>query len=341
MVYTPKYTKKRPKDENSSGLFNFKFRKGEIKMNTVLEGRTNYVPKVDVTKLCFKDATSYPLLTEEEEKECFRKYSLAIMAKEQLELSSLSTDDLAVMYSLIAEGEKAKEVLLNCNQRLVISIARGYQGRGLELLDLIQEGNMGLLKAIEKFDASLGNKFSTYAPYWIKQAIGRAITYQADSIRLPSYVVEEVNKVKNAATELTIQLDREPSYLEIAEHANMTEERVVELYSYLNRISSLDEVVHEDTTRGELIADVKTLDPMEEVLKDSKKEFLMEMINELSYKEQQIIIMHYGLNNTPKCTLEEIGVKFNLTRERIRQIESGAFKALRLKFKNISLAEVI
>ena len=311
-------------------------------MNTVLEGRTSYVPTVDVTKLCFKDATSHPLLTEAEEKECFRKYSMLVMAKEQLEeLSSLSEDDLNAMHRLIAEGERAKEVLLNCNQRLVISIARGFQGRGLDLLDLIQEGNMGLLKAIEKFDASLGNKFSTYATYWIKQAIQRALIYQADAIRLPSYVTEQVNQMRNASSELSMELEREPSYKEIAERANFTEERVVELYSYLNRVSSLDEVVHEDTTRGELICDNSILNPMEEAVKDSKKELLMNIIGELPYKEQQIIILHYGLNDTPKCTLEEIGVKFNLTRERIRQLESKALRSLRQKFANVSLAELL
>ena len=168
-------------------------------MNTVLEGRTSYVPTVDVTKLCFKDATSYPLLTDEEEKECFRKYSMLVMAKEQLEeLSSLSEDDLTAMHRLIAEGERAKEVLLNCNQRLVISIARGFQGRGLDLLDLIQEGNMGLLKAIEKFDASLGNKFSTYATYWIKQAISRAMLNNGRTIRVPIHMLELKSKYTKA-----------------------------------------------------------------------------------------------------------------------------------------------
>lgn len=308
---------------------------------TVLEGRSNYVPTVDVTKLCFKEATSFRLLTEEEEKELFQQYSYSVMAKEQLEDTTLSQDDLVQLGRLVRVGEKAKEMLINCNQRLVISVARGYQGRGLELLDLIQEGNMGLLKAIEKFDHTLGNKFSTYATYWIKQAIGRAITYQADAIRLPSYVAEQLNHVRNAISDLTIDYEREPSYEEIAKYCNLPVAKVAELCSYMNRVSSLDEVVHEETARKDLVADTRILTPEEEALKGSKKEVLMNMIKELPDKEQQIIIMHYGLNDTPNHTLEEIGQKFNLTRERIRQLESKALKTLRLKISNMNLAEVM
>jgi RNA polymerase primary sigma factor len=205
----------------------------------------------------------------------------------------------------------------------------------------MQEGNMGLLKAIEKFDYTLGNKFSTYATYWIKQSIGRAINYQADSIRLPSYVAEQLNKVRNAITELTIELEREPSLEEIAKRSNTEEERVSELLSYVNRVSSLDEVVHEETTRGELVSDTRILNPEEEAIKDNAKELVMDMLDELPEKEQQIIIMHYGLNDTPSRTLEEIGELFNLTRERIRQLEKKALKTLRTKFQGVNLAEVM
>lgn len=310
-------------------------------MNTLQEGRRDYVPTVDVTKLCFKESTSYPLLTEEEEKELFRQYSLSLMVKEQITDGSFEGDELNQLERIIRVGERAKEMLFNCNQRLVISIARGYQGRGLDLLDLMQEGNMGLLKAIEKFDYTLGNKFSTYATYWIKQSIGRAINYQADSIRLPSYVAEQLNKVRNAITELTIELEREPSLEEIAKRSNTEEERVSELLSYVNRVSSLDEVVHEETTRGELVSDTRILNPEEEAIKDNAKELVMDMLDELPEKEQQIIIMHYGLNDTPSRTLEEIGELFNLTRERIRQLEKKALKTLRTKFQGVNLAEVM
>ena len=309
--------------------------------NTVLEGRSNYIPTVDATKLCFKEATSFRLLSEEEEKECFQQYSYSLMAKEQLEDSALSEKDLVQLGRLVRVGEKAKEMLFNCNQRLVISIARGYQGRGLELLDLIQEGNMGLLKAIEKFDHTLGNKFSTYATYWIKQSIGRAITYQADAIRLPSYVAEQLNHVRTAITELTILNEHEPSYEEIAEYCNLPVSKVNELCSYMNRVSSLDEVVHEETARKDLVADTRIPTPEEEVLKDSKKEVLMNIISELPEKEQQIIILHFGLNGEETHTLEEIGKQFNLTRERIRQLESKALKTLRSKITEIGLASVV
>ena len=309
-------------------------------MNNVLENRRDYVPTVDVTKLCFKESTSYPLLNEEEEKELFRQYSLSLMVKEQIADGSFEGEELNQLERIVRVGERAKETLFNCNQRLVISIARGYQGRGLELLDLIQEGNMGLLKAIEKFDYTLGNKFSTYATYWIKQSIGRAITYQGDAIRLPSYVAEQLNHVRNAITELTIELEREPSLEEIAERSNLDASKVGELCSYMNRVSSLDEVVHEETTRGEMVCDTRILNPEEEALENSKSELLMDMIGELPYKEQQIIIMHYGLNDTPCHTLEEIGTQFNLTRERIRQLETKAFKSLRAKFNHLNLAEI-
>ena len=310
-------------------------------MNTVLESRRDYVPTVDVAKLCFKESTSYPLLNEEEEKECFKQYSLSLMAKEQIDEGFFEGDELSQLQHLVRIGECAKEKLFNCNQRLVISIARGYQGRGLDLLDLMQEGNMGLLKAIEKFDYTLGNKFSTYATYWIKQSIGRAINYQADSIRLPSYVAEQLNHVRNAITELTIELEREPSLDEIAERSKLEESKVRELLSYVNRVSSLDEVVHEETTRGELVGDTKILNPEEEAIKGGAKELVMDMLAELSEKEQQIIIMHYGLNDTERHTLEEIGELFNLTRERIRQLETKALKTLRMKFQGLNLAEVM
>lgn len=309
-------------------------------MNTVLEERTNYVPTVDVTKLCFKEATSYPLLSEEEEKELFNQYSLAVMSIEQLQDPILTDSDRKQLNRLVKMGERARDILFNSNQRLVISIARGYLGRGLELMDLVQEGNMGLLKAIEKFDVTLGNKFSTYATYWIKQSIGRAITYQADAIRLPSYVAEQLNQVRNVITKLTIELEREPTYDEIGYECNLPASKVSELCSCMNKVSSLDEVVKEETTRGQLISDDSIPTPIEEAIKESRKEVVMNLLSELPYKEQQIIIMHYGLNDTPKSTLEEIGLKFDLTRERIRQLEHKALKTLRLKLKGLSLSEV-
>lgn len=309
-------------------------------MNYNYERNTDSNSVADVVKIYTKEASLYPLLSEADEEMYFNRYALSLDAKEMLEDSSLTEDDRNALLSTVELGERAKEMIFNCNQRLVISIARGFTGRGLDFLDLVQEGNMGLLKAIDKFDVTLGNKFSTYATYWIKQAIGRSITEQSQTIRIPSYVNEHIIRLSRAINRLTIEFGRNPSEEELAEATNLTVDKVIEYCSYMNKVGSLDEVINEDVTRADMVADTKNLNPLEVLAEESKKDLLMSLLRELSEKEQQIIIMHYGLNDTPKMTLEAIGELFDITRERVRQIEANAFKTLRKRVSSIDPADL-
>ena len=307
-------------------------------MNTIIERENLYVTNLlsDVNKL----SNSY-LLTDEEEQELFSCYETSVEAKEALKCEYLSKDEISYYERLVHLGSKAKDILLNKNQRLVISIARTYMGRGLDLSDLIQEGNMGLLKAIEKFDYTLGNKFSTYATYWIKQSIGRAVGSQGSSVRIPSYVREQINQVRTANNVLTNELGREPSAEELAKYTNFDVGRIYELNSYMQKVESLDEAINEKYSKVDLLADSYGLNPEEQLVDDNKGSLIMSLLSELSEKDKDIIVMHFGLNNSKKHTLEEIGSKYNLTRERIRQIEDQAFKKIRLKYQNLSLADVL
>lgn len=256
-----------------------------------------------------KEIRQYPLLSIEEEKELITR---------------------------IGRGDKiAKDKLIESNLRLAVSIAKKYQGNGLTLMDLIQEANIGLLIALDKFEPERGYRFSTYASWWIKQTISRALDNKSKLIRLPAYVVEGVNKMKNVERALIIALGREPTLEEVAKEMGMDVAKVKKLRDSSKEVSSLDVAVGDDdeATMGELIADTSSLTPEESMEIQTKNEVLDTILNTLEDREGDVIKYRYGLMDGEPKTLEEVGQIFGLTKERIRQIEAKALRKLRNPFR--------
>ena len=267
--------------------------------------------------------------------DAFADDSVRMYLREIGKIPLLSVDEENALADKVLKGDKkAKDKMVEANMRLVVSIAKRYSGRGLDLLDLIQEGNTGLLRAVDKFDPAKGFKFSTYATWWIRQAITRAIADQARTIRIPVHMVETINKVLRTTRKLTQELNREPSVEEIAKELEMEVEKVEYVMRIKQDIASLDASVgrdgdDEDSVLGDFVEDEERASPEDSAVTQILKEQLATILSTLSEREQKIIKLRFGIGGERPHTLEEVGAEFSVTRERIRQIEAKALSKLR------------
>jgi RNA polymerase nonessential primary-like sigma factor len=270
------------------------------------------------------------LLTAVQEVTLSKRIEAGLYAEERLDTAG---EDLAPLLQIvIAEGKAAKDHLLEANLRLVVSIAKRYTGRGMAFLDLIQEGNLGLIRAVEKFDYTKGYKFSTYATWWIRQAITRAMADQARTIRIPVHMVEQVNRMVRARRDLATTLGREPTVAEVAKALDVPEYQVIELISYDREPVSLDQAVGEDgeSALGDFVAAVDpNADPGGTVARGELRNEVEIVLSTLSERESAVIRLRFGLDDGRQRTLDEVGREFGLSRERIRQIEKVTMSKLR------------
>lgn len=295
----------------------------------------------DPVRMYLKEIGKVNLLTSDEEVELARAMVLGAESAQQLEEAeeaknadeavSLTKEEEIELKRLVKKGNLAKQRLAEANLRLVVSIAKRYVGRGMLFLDLIQEGNLGLIKAVEKFDYTKGYKFSTYATWWIRQAITRAIADQARTIRIPVHMVETINKVIRVSRQLLQELGHDPSPEEISEEMNMPVDKVREILKIAQEPVSLETPIgeEEDSHLGDFIPDEDASEPSEAASFTLLKEQLVDVLSTLTPREEKVLKLRFGIEDGRTRTLEEVGKEFNVTRERIRQIEAKALRKLR------------
>ena len=286
----------------------------------------------DPVKMYLKEIGQIPLLDPKEEPIIARQIQEGEEAKEAMKNPDLSDEEKKKLAKVIADGEQAKQTLISSNLRLVVSIAKKYVGRGMLFLDLIQEGNCGLIKAVEKFDYTKGFKFSTYATWWIRQSITRAIADQARTIRIPVHMVETINKLTRIQRQLVQDLGRDPMPEEIAEKMeNISAEKVREIQKIALDPVSLETPIGEedDSHLGDFIEDKDTLSPDDYTNNQLLKDEINAVLQGLTEREEKVLRLRFGLLDGRTRTLEEVGKEFNVTRERIRQIEAKALRKLK------------
>ena len=304
----------------------------------------------DPVRMYLREIGRVPLLIAAEEVELAKRIEAGAEASERLAdldavgaLGSLPADESRELQRLADDGDQAKGALIQANLRLVVSIAKRYMGRGMQFLDLIQEGNMGLMRAVEKFDHTKGFKFSTYATWWIRQAITRSIADQARTIRIPVHMVESINRVHRVQRQMVQELEREPSIDELAEAVAMTAERVREIQRISLDLLSLDAPVGEedDSYLADFIKDEAVEEPPDAATRQLLHEAVQEVLDELTERERNVMIMRFGLHDEQSHTLEEVGEAFGVTRERIRQIESKTLAKLRHPHRSQKLRDYL
>jgi RNA polymerase primary sigma factor len=289
------------------------------------------IPPTDITSLYFHEMGQVPLLTVEEEVELAQRWQRGRQAEQRLSRNGHDKKERARLRRQIKAGYAARDHLIMANTRLVISIAKRYRGQGVPFQDLIQEGNLGLMRAADKFDPDRGYKFSTYATWWIRQAVTRALADQGRTIRLPVHMGESIRKLNRTASLMEQDLGRPPSVKEIADEMELEPRRVRWMLKVARRPLSLQKPIGEekDSELGSFIEDEETPPPPEVAEQTLLRATLEELLDTLDPREARILRMRFGLQNGYRYTLEEVGEKFGLTRERIRQIEKGALRRLR------------
>lgn len=292
-------------------------------------------PAADLVRVYLNGIGKTALLTAEQEVDLAKRIEAGVFAKHVLDTSDpadLSRQYAADLRAVVRDGERARNHLLEANLRLVVSLAKRYTGRGMPLLDLIQEGNLGLIRAVEKFDYAKGFKFSTYATWWIRQAITRGMADQARTIRLPVHLVEQVNKLSRIKRDLHQKLGRDATHAELAEESGIPEGKIADLLDHARDPVSLDMPVgsEEEAPLGDFIEDGEATDAETTVVSRLLHEDLRRVLGTLEDREQHVIRMRYGLDDGQPRTLDQIGRRFGLSRERVRQIEREVMAKLRI-----------
>ena len=302
------------------------------------------VQAADLVRSYLNEIGKVALLTAVEEVELSKRIEAGLYSSHLLATSKrMTVPRRRELQALVADGDRAKDLLLRANLRLVVSLAKRYTGRGMPFLDLIQEGNLGLIRAVEKFDYTKGFKFSTYATWWIRQAISRAMADQSRTIRLPVHLVEQINKMQRMRRELGQSLSRDATDEELAHELDITVDRLRELVDHARDLVSLDQTVgtEEDSSLGDFIADGEATKPNEAVEFELMRRQLGEILDSLEPREAAVVRLRYGLADGNPHTLDDIARKFNLSRERIRQIERETMAKLRHPSRAQSLRDYL